>query len=400
MKLKCLLLTWALCSIFNQFLTGQEKQNFLYTKGDRNVSTISMGAVTSVQCTIVEYPEFLVLIDIPSIPEQESLKDSIDTTSEIPNPLIVFIDSVFSNKPIKYVLNSHSHGHSLSTVMPFIERGTMLVTARENIEIYDKRGLFGDETSQGCSESIIQISSDTTLLADTNNPIEVLHLKKTDYKSIPTKTFLFFNFPSMKLLAASCMVYLTDCNEAYGFQGMVYSDRLVDTDKIIKDKNLTVESTVQLHKLREVNGMLKPSVFSFSHLKSVLNDGWHRWELSEHFQKMSVNDLTAKRDSLLGFLVDNNIYHIILNHAVYSLIEKGEYQKAVAIAQLLLIYQPDRLNEIDTIGEAFYCNGQTAIAKHYNEIISKSKEDSEGLGIEVWEANQLERLNRVLDTAP
>ncbi len=389
MKFKNIVLICTLCFAFIQFISGQDKQDFVFIKGDDNISVIKVGSSTA-KCSVVEYPKFLVLIDIPYIPIQK--KDSIRVADEHFNPLIPFIDSIYLNKPIKYILNTHSHGHSLSTAIPFIKNGTKIVTAKENIEIYDKRGLFGKETSKGYAESIIQITSDTTLLAETTNPIEVLHLKKADYKSIPTKTFLFFNFPKQKLLAASCMVYLTDLNTAYGYKGTVFSDRLVDANKIIADKNLTVERTLQLHRSKMENGFEKPAIYSIAHFQNVLEHGWHRRALSEHFQNMTYEELTTKKDSLLNFLVGNNIYHIILNHAVYSLIEKKEYQKAVAIAQILILYEPDRFNEIDTLGEAYYSNGQMDMAKHYDSILKESKEKTEGLGWEAWEANQKERL--------
>lgn len=391
MKFKNLVLLCTIYFVFIQYISGQENQDLVYIEGDENVSVIGL-STGSAKCSVVEYPEFLLLIDIPHIPIQLNAEDSENVNDNTPNRLIAFIDSIYLNKPIKYILNSHSHGHSLSTVMPFLDKGAKLVTAKENIEIYDKRELFGSKTSKGYSNSIIQISSDTILLAESTNPIEVLHLKKTDYKSIPTETFLFFSFPSQKLLATSCMVYLTDLNKEYGFKGTVYSDRLVDVSKIIEDKNLTVESTLQLHRTKIENDIEKPAIYPISHFDNVLEQGWHRMTLSEHFQNMSYKELTTKKDSLLHFLVVNDIYHVILNHAVYTLIEKKEYQKAVAIAQILILYEPDRFNEIDTLGEAYYNNGQLAMAKHYDTVIKDSEEKIDGLGWEAWVANQKDRL--------
>ena len=58
------------------------------------------------------------------------------------------------------------------------------------------------------------------------------------------------------------MVYLTEINEKYGYKGIVYSDRLIDVNKIIADKKLTVESTLQLHKLKTENDLKKPAIYS------------------------------------------------------------------------------------------------------------------------------------------
>ena len=386
---KSLFVLWINFFLLFQIVSGQVEKSFIFTKGDNDISTITMGSERSPHCTVIEYPEFLVLHEVPNIPVE---KDSTKMVDDSHNPLIAFLDSAYSNKPIKYILNSHSHGHSLSTVLPFIERGAKLITAAENIEVYNKKGLFGDKTSVGYAESIIEISSDTVLLTDTDNPIKVLYLKKSDYTSIPTKTYLFFNFPKHKLLAASCMVYLKDIDTQYGYKAIVYSGRLLNVNKIIEDKNLEVDKTLQLYKFSNESGVRKPPVFSMYHIQNVLEHSWHREELSEHFQNMTYEELTTKKDSVLNYLVESQIYHIIVNHAVYELIEKKEYKKAVALAHILVVYTPDNIDYIDSLGECYFNNGQLNMANYYDKILSKSED--EGLGMAIWEANQKERLKK------
>ena len=391
-KLKSLFLLYSVCLISTQFINGQEKQNFLFTKGDNNISVITMGDISSPHCTVIEYPEFLVLHEIPNIPIEKNMQDSLMTAYDKAKPLLTFIDSIYLNKPIKYILNSHHHSHSLSTVTPFLENGTKLVTTKDNIETHNKKGLFGKKTSEYYSESIIQISSDTTLLAETKNPIEILFLEKSEYNSIPTNTYLFFNFPKQKLLATSCMTYLRDLNETYGYKGIVYNNRLLNVKKIIEDKNLKVKNTLQLYKFTYESGRREPPIFSISHLENVLKHSWHRRKLSEHFQNMSYEELTTDKDNLLKYHIENDIYHIILNHAVYELIVKKDYPKAVLLAQILLLYEPNRIDYIDTLGEAHYNNGQISMAKYYNEIIKVSKSNTKDMGLIMWETNQKERL--------
>lgn len=353
-----------------------------------------MGSTSSAHCTVIEYPDFLVLHEIPNIPFKKQEQDSINLTDAKANLLLTFIDSIYSNKPIKYILNSHHHYHSLSIVTPFLEKGAKLVTAKENIKVYDKIGLFGDKMSVGYSASIIQVAADTVLLAESKNPIEVVYLKKADYKSIPTKSYLFFNFPAQKLLATSCMVYLRDIDTKYGYKGIMYNNRLLNVNKIIADKNLEVESTLQLFRFSNKNGLRQPPIFPISHFQNVLEHSWHRLELSKHFQNMSYETLTTKRDSILNYLIESDIYHIVLNHAVYELIDKKEYQKAVALAQILVNYEPNRMNEIDTLGEAYYNNGQIDIAKHYDSILKKAEPKTEDLGLAMWEKNKKDRLKK------
>ena len=78
--------------------------------------------------------------------------------------------------------------------------------------------------------------------------------------------------------------------------GNVYD--AVDTKKIIADKKLDVEHTLQLFRLRRINGVRKPSIFSIAHLNNVLKDGWHTREFANHFQNMSYKELKQNQDSL------------------------------------------------------------------------------------------------------
>ncbi len=380
---------------FTQFINAQ-KPTFFFTKGYNNISIITMGSLSAPHCTVIEYPDFLVIHEIPKIPESRTT--DIINTNKNANPLIAFIDSVYTHKPIKYVLNSHSHGHSLSTIVPFLKQGASLVTTKESLEVYDKKGLFGNKTSKDYTKSIIEITSDTILLANTDNPIRVILLKKSVYKNIPTSTYLFFNFQKQKLLTASCMCSLKEFDKKKGYRGIVYSDRLLDVNKVIKDKQLDIENISQMYNFRYDNKVRKLPIYSVSYLRNVLRYGWSRIKLSEHFQQMSCEQLSVKKDSILHYLAENNIYSGIVNHAVYELIEKKEYQKAVALAQILVIYLPNKINYLDTLGEAYFNNGNMAMAKHYNRLIERAKtKTKEKFGLKQWEKNQKERLQKKLN---
>ncbi len=392
MSSKYLFLLFIIYLFASEMINAQDAQTFLHTRHGDHISLITMGSERAPHCTVAEYPDFLVLHEIPSIPIPEHVQDSTLSEVEKAEPLFAILDSLFPGKAIKYILNSHHHNHSLSTITPFLQKGAKLVTTKENLESFNKRDLFGDEGSEAYAKSIVEVSSDTIILAESSNPITVLYLEKSIYTSIPSRTYLFFYFSEQKLLATSCMAYMKDIDEKYGFKGMIYSNRMVDVQEVIKDKEVDVANTLQLYKFRSENGIRKPPIFSLAYFQNVLEHSWHRRALSEHLQGMSIEKLTNKRDSILNYFIESDIYHIVLNHAVYELIEKKEYQKAVALAQILVNYEPNRLNEIDTLGEAYFNNGQLEIAKHYDGILKSSDKNIDGLGIGEWEANQKKRL--------
>ncbi len=50
---------------------------------------------------------------------------------------------------------------------------------------------------------------------------------------------------------------------------------------------------------------------------------------------------------------------------------------------------------MDTLGEAYFNNGNIVMAKHYNRLIERAKaETKEEFGLKQWEKNQRERLQK------
>lgn len=369
-----------------QSIIGQEDQPFLYTKGDGDVSIIT---IAGTNCTVVEYPEFLVLHEIPSQPGQTSY-----TEFEKADPFIAFIDSVYQNKPIKYVLNSHSHTHSLAIIKPFLDNGTQLVTAQENIPIYEEREMFGDTTSLKYMESIIAVSSDTVLLSNTQNPIEIFHLKKSEYENMPTETFMFFNYTKQNLLNVSCMLTLEDCHEKYGFAGKTYTKRFSDTQKIIEDRKIQAHATTQLYGLRTENDKQKLPAFSLSHLQNVLKHGREQSEFSDYLKNLTNGEITMKRDSLIEYFIEDRVYPSMISRTIHNLIKEKRYERAVIIAQMNALYRPHSPEVFNTLGEAYFNNGQTAIANYYDKVVERLAPDNDKFGIEIWEKKQKERLEK------
>lgn len=136
-------------------------------------------------------------------------------------------------------------------------------------------------------------------------------------------------------------------------------------------------------------------LYSMSYLRNVIQHGWSRQEIVDHFvENVSLAEMTTKQDSLLDYFVELGIYTVITNRVVYELIEKGEYAKAVAFAKLQLLYRPDSSNFIDTMGEAYFNNDQLDLANRYSKILERIVPDEDGLGLAVWEKNRKDRLEK------
>jgi hypothetical protein len=62
----------------------------------------------------------------------------------------------------------------------------------------------------------------------------------------------------------------------------------------------------------------------------------------------------------------------MLNALAYDCIARKQYEKALVIAQLLNIYFPGEKDFIDSMGEAYYLNGDFILAKRISDLLGKN----------------------------
>jgi mRNA degradation ribonuclease J1/J2 len=105
-----------------------------------NISFVSLDTLGKNQCTIIEYNDFIVIIELP-IAEWE-LTDNGTSKVEL---FASFLNENFTNKPVKYILCSHWHLHSLSSIDYFIEKGAKVIVTTNNWNESTKRKLISSE---------------------------------------------------------------------------------------------------------------------------------------------------------------------------------------------------------------------------------------------------------------
>lgn len=380
-----LLATLALLSLFAPAFT-QSKNPFTKTSFSKEISFIRTDTTQGTQSTVIEYPKFLVVIELPLI--HDGANRSTNLVEDIPKAerFLAFLQDEY-HKPIKYVLSSHWHLHSLSGITPFFASGAKLVVAKTNWDYSIKNGLLG--SSKADSKKLIQISKDTTLLNDTQNPIQILFLDQT-YTFKPTKDYLFFYLPKSKTLHASCMCAMSqiDFKQRPDF---VYNDRVTDLDKAISSRHLTVEHLIKLTaEYDKENKTYRQPTFGNSYFTEFKQRGTPLHAVVKKYSDCDLSLLTSGQDSILNHLVEKKISAQIINSTVYSCIKQKEYQKAVAWARILNLYQSGDLNFIDTLGEANFFLGNLEMAKHYSFLLFQSDALKFPNAIKTWEENKAE----------
>lgn len=365
---------------------AQEKSSFYYWKYNSEMAFVGMDSIHDSQSTVIEYPNFLVLVELPFIDAGGG--KSINLKEDVPKAeaFLQFLKEKYPNKPVKYVLSSHWHLHSLSGISPFFKAGAQLVAAKSNWEYSKREGLLGDSNQQAFDKNVIQVQGDTVLLAKSKYPIQVLFLDSS-YSHKPTRDYLFFYFPQSKILHASCMgaIYQADLQSS---QKHLYSDRLIDAQTAISTKKIDMQQLVVLSADWDpAEHAYEPPVFTQAYFQQFIGAGRPFSEAINQYSQKSLQELQEKKSALLTELMAEHIPAGLVNSLVYRCIAGKEYEKAVLWAELLNLYQIGNPNFVDTMGEAYYFAGYTALAERCNAWLFQHDKNFEA-GLKSWEANK------------
>jgi len=366
-------------------VVSQSKFEFQRTSFSKDISFIQLDSATGVRSTVVEYPKFLVVIELPMY--QDGANRATNLAEDVPKATryLHYLKATY-NKPVKYILSTHWHLHSLSGITPFFEAGAKLVAARTNWDYSTQNGLLTSEATKQFQKQVVSINRDTVLLSNTSNPIQVWFLDQ-EYTFKPTKDYLFFYFPKDKSLYASCMCAMNqvDFEKRPEF---VYNDRVSDLDRAIQKRQAPVENLLKLS--AEYDAATKsyrtPS-FTQNYFTEFKQHGTPMHQVVKTYAEMDLPTLTSRRDSLLCNLVEKNVSPQIINAAVYDCLKQKRFDNAIAWAQLLNLYQSGQPNYLDTMGEAYYQAGNTAMAKYYSTVLKKMDEKNFGDALANWARN-------------
>jgi hypothetical protein len=366
MKFVCTLLV-ALVAITS--LYAQSDKEFSKTVFSKEISFVRTDTTHGSQSTVIEYPKFLVVIELPMIDEGGGRSTNLVQDTLKAERFLKYLKKEYKDKMIKYVLSSHWHLHSLSGITPFFNQGATLVVAKTNWEYSVKNGLFGNTDTKKLGKQVMQISRDTTILNNTNAPISVLFLDET-YINKPTKDYLFFYMPKSKSIHASCMCAMNEIDFKQRPQ-FIYSDRVIDLEKAIKTRNLDVENIFKLTaEFDKDKKSYKIPAFNKSYFEEFKERGTPMTEIVNAYTNYELSFLQASKDSILHTLATKKISSQIINATVYACMKKKEFLKAVQWSQILNLYHIGEVNFMDTMGEAYYNAGDLAMAQHISNQLA------------------------------
>ncbi len=137
---------------------------------------------------VVEFPSYITVIEGP-LGEGRSLAVIAEAKRLVPN------------KPIKYLINTHSHFDHSGGVRTYVAEGATIITQEMNVPFYQKawavpRTLAPDNLSKGAKEANFLPVKEKYVLSEGNRTLQIFH----ENGSMHNAGMLIVYFPKEKIL--------------------------------------------------------------------------------------------------------------------------------------------------------------------------------------------------------
>jgi hypothetical protein len=279
---------------------------------------------------IAEFDKFTVLIEFPQ--NDSVAKDLIAKCSEM-----------FPKKPIKFVLHSHHHPHSISAFDPFLQlTKASLITTKYNFEQIKSKT---KDTTALKQRTIIYDSTYT--IKDKANEINLFEIFQSKY-AVPTKEYNLFYFPKQQSVVSGCLF-----NKPISYYEVVNA-RKPALKKIITDNKLAVKQLIPTNTSR-ANGFV--DVCTIEMLDSALVKGIDPYKFCDNFQSKSIEYLESKTDSLANEFrkIPRSFDYLVCANALRSL--KKDYNRAIIVFKVLTTLYPKEVDFYFNIAECYESKG-------------------------------------------
>lgn len=372
MKYKLILLFYFLISAtnlfsqndFNQIKKINEGLYFMYFDSSASKSTI------------VEFKDYLVMIEVPIIDKGGGATELIDHISG-GEKVLQTLKNYFPTKPLKYILHSHWHMHSISSITPFIKNGVSIVSTKLNFDVLSK--FMDASVVESNMKNFIFVEGDSLVISDGENEIIAYRFEQKDYPSTPTKDYLYFYIPKHNCMHAACMYTKWTGEPVDGKQ--VLSGREENLYNFITSKNINPDYLIRLTNEKSEPNEMQP----FDNLSDVNQNGIRSADIMSKYLALDALSLKQNRDEIVKEALLKKIPASIFNNCVYSELRKKQLDRALSFAIIQTMINPSDANSWDTLGEVYYFMGETEIAISYENQKKKMFLSAEGGGVVVWQ---------------
>lgn len=298
-----------------------------------------------------EFKDFTVLIEFPQ-------SDSL--TYEV----IDFLKEKFPKKPLKYILHSHHHLHSISSFDPFLEKTkARLITTDYN---FDHIMMMTKDTLE-LKNRYIRYDS-VYQIQDKFNSLVLQAISQNQYL-VPTKEYNIFYFTSQQILVQGCLF-----NKPSTYFEVINQRKTALRD-IINDKGIKIKTLIPTNtsKANEFIDVVPIEMFMESFSKGIDPD-----EFCNDWQGVPVEALFARSDSIMTVIkkIPRSYDYLVLSNYLIGLHE--DYLRAIALLKPLIKIYPSEAEPYERIGYSYEKLGfkLEAIA-YYEKFLSLSTDEDD-----------------------
>lgn len=326
---------------------------------------------------IIEFDKFIVISELPLAYSNTNLSDHIIGGENA----IATLKDYFPNKPIKYIISSHWHPHSISSIEPFLSKGITLITTNTNFDVLQS---FLDSTIANKYKSYIKImNEDSLIIKDESNQLKLYKVNSSEYSYLPTEEFIYTYVPSIEFLQTSCM-YQRFANSKIRGKELI-SGRVEDLNSFITKHHLKVSKLLCTENFFDG----KDGLISNDSLKSIMNSGIGMLQLERELLDNDADFIYTNFDSLGRDFIERPIPQTVFIRAIITLLKQHKLKNLLAISKLLAFINPSDPGSLDALAEAYYLIGEKTIAKNYEKHCLRIDPNFKGGGEEVWESDRI-----------
>ena len=333
---------------------------------------------SNAKSTIVEFADFVAVIEVP-VKDEGGGARKLEEHAEGGERVLRSLARQFPDKPLEYVLSSHWHPHSLSSLAPFLAHGVTVVTTKAN---FDKLGeMLGSSPPAAAPKGVWFVTGDSFEIKDAANRIVAHRFAKKDYTATPTEDYLYFELPKYDAMHCGCMYSKWDGGPVMGRD--VVTSREEDLYRFMETRGIRHSRLIRLN--RETDAL--DERLPFSRLESVVRTGLPSREITAKYRPLTIDALRTDRALIAARAVKDNIPPGTFNTLAYECLRKQDLSRALEFAMLQTLVAPASGNAWDTLGEMYYAAGEVDVARAFERASRKVQPEFTGGGEPVWKAD-------------
>lgn len=329
--------------------------------------------------TVVEFADFVVLIEVPVADHGAGVTRLEDHPGD-GEKVLRTLRRAFPGKPLKYVLSSHWHQHSLSALRPFLDAGVTVVTTAANFDRL--RAMLSLDAKAPVPAGVRLVADDRFELRDATNAIVAHRFEQKAYPATPTADYLYFELPKYDALHCGCMYSRYDGPPVEG--KALLTSREDDLQRLIVDRKIEVSRLVRLN--REPDGT--DERLPYARLADVAAHGVRTRELAARYRDLPLAELRASRADLVAAALSGNVPARVFNDLAYECARQNDLPRGLEFATIQALLAPRSANAWDTLAEMYYLGGAEDAARALEKTLRAVDPSFTGGGEAAWKTER------------